>query len=195
VTSGFEDLSQPYSGSEKSTPCLGLARRTSSSSLRLALTSWRSSCLSSSSIILSASPSFASSTGLGPIERTALYCNYFYTIDVEPVLQMLQCGSGSSIQGQRGSGSVSRVLMTKNQTLQFTYPWASIKDVQATKEAFSPQKRTFSTLKHEITATFPSFWDHFCLPGSGFGSACPIRIRIHPTKIHADRNFVISRPF
>ncbi len=33
--------------------------------------------------------------------------------------------------------------------LQFTYPYASIKDVQATGEAFSHQKRTSSTSKHE----------------------------------------------
>jgi hypothetical protein len=31
--------------------------------------------------------------------------------------------------------------------LQFTYPLASIKDSQATGEAFSPQKRTSSTSK------------------------------------------------
>jgi hypothetical protein len=32
---------------------------------------------------------------------------------------------------------------------QFTYPKASIKDVQVTKEAFSSLKRTSSTSKHE----------------------------------------------
>jgi hypothetical protein len=35
--------------------------------------------------------------------------------------------------------------------LQFIYLYASIKDVQATGEAFSPQKRTSSTPKHEIS--------------------------------------------
>jgi hypothetical protein len=59
------------------------------------------------------------------------------------------------------SGSGSRVLMTKkfkkftaeqnDKKVQFTYPYASIKDVQATGEAFSPQKRTSSTSKHEIS--------------------------------------------
>jgi hypothetical protein len=44
-----------------------------------------------------------------------------------------------------------------------------MKDVQATGEAFSPQKRTSSALKHEFfkllsTGTFAS---HFCPPGSG----------------------------
>jgi hypothetical protein len=38
-----------------------------------------------------------------------------------------------------------------DQKLQFTYPWASIKDYQATEEPFSPQKRTSSTSKHEIS--------------------------------------------
>ncbi len=40
-----------------------------------------------------------------------------------------------------------------NQKLQYTYSQASIKDVQATEEAFSPEKRASSTSKH--------------LPGSG----------------------------
>jgi hypothetical protein len=35
--------------------------------------------------------------------------------------------------------------------LQFTYPYASIKDVQVTKEAFSSEKRTSSTSKNEIS--------------------------------------------
>ncbi len=49
---------------------------------------------------------------------------------------------------------------------QFTYPLAAIKDVQATCEAFIPQKRTSSTSKLAFL--------HFC------GSFCPswIRIRI-----------------
>jgi hypothetical protein len=38
-----------------------------------------------------------------------------------------------------------------NQKLLFSYPYASINDVQATGEAFSPQKRTSSTSKHEIS--------------------------------------------
>jgi hypothetical protein len=33
---------------------------------------------------------------------------------------------------------------------KITSPYASIKDVQATEEAFSPQKRTSSTSQHEI---------------------------------------------
>ncbi len=38
--------------------------------------------------------------------------------------------------------------------LQFTYPKVSIKDAQATGEALSPQKKTSSTSKHEITSLF-----------------------------------------
>jgi hypothetical protein len=45
----------------------------------------------------------------------------------------------------------------------------SIKDVQATGEAFSPQKRTSRTSKHEM------FVGLFCPPGSG----SEFRIRIH----------------
>jgi hypothetical protein len=33
---------------------------------------------------------------------------------------------------------------------KFSYPWDSLKDVQATGEAFSPQKRTSSTSKNKI---------------------------------------------
>jgi hypothetical protein len=35
-----------------------------------------------------------------------------------------------------------------DQKLQYTYLYASIKDVQAAGEGFSPQKRTFSAPKH-----------------------------------------------
>jgi hypothetical protein len=61
-----------------------------------------------------------------------------------------------------------------DQKLQFSYPWASIKDV--TKEAFSSQKRKSSTLKHEISQFFLLFWVTFALldsnpdPDSEYGS-------------------------
>jgi hypothetical protein len=38
-----------------------------------------------------------------------------------------------------------------DQKLQFTYPYASITNVQVAEEAFSSQKRTSSTSKHEIS--------------------------------------------
>jgi hypothetical protein len=59
-----------------------------------------------------------------------------------------------------------------------TYPLASIKDVQATGEAFSPQKRTSRTSKQEI---FSIFNCHFCPPGFKTASAfvtAGFRIRI-----------------
>ncbi len=40
--------------------------------------------------------------------------------------------------------------------------------VQATVEAFSPQKRTSSTSKYEILLIFLCFVGHFCPPGSGY---------------------------
>jgi hypothetical protein len=50
--------------------------------------------------------------------------------------------------------------------LRFTYPWASIKNVQVTEEAFRSQKRTSSASKHIISKFF-----YFCgscgPPGSG----------------------------
>jgi hypothetical protein len=46
-----------------------------------------------------------------------------------------------------------------DQKLQFTYPSASIKDAQATREAFSHQKRTSSTSKYENSCLY--FVSHF----------------------------------
>jgi hypothetical protein len=45
-----------------------------------------------------------------------------------------------------------------------------MKDVQATGEAFSHHKRTYSTSKKEIYKLFSIFVGHFCPPGSGFES-------------------------
>jgi hypothetical protein len=45
--------------------------------------------------------------------------------------------------------------------LQFTYPKASIKDAQATGEAFSPQKRISSTSKDENSVLFFYFFWSF----------------------------------
>ncbi len=56
--------------------------------------------------------------------------------------------------------------------LQFTYPLASIKGAQVTKEAFSSQKRTSSTAKHEISY-FLLLWVIFALLDPD-----PLRIRI-----------------
>ncbi len=46
-------------------------------------------------------------------------------------------------------------------TVQITYP--SLKDVQVTEEAFSFQKRTSSTSKHEISKFFSTLWVIFAL--------------------------------
>jgi hypothetical protein len=56
------------------------------------------------------------------------------------------------------------------QKLQFNYPWASIKDAQATGETFSSQKRTSITLKDENSV-------FFFLGGSFLPSGIRIRIR------------------
>jgi hypothetical protein len=47
--------------------------------------------------------------------------------------------------------------------LQFTYPYASIIDVKATGEALSPQKRTSSSSKQEISVLFFFLWVIFAL--------------------------------
>jgi hypothetical protein len=53
------------------------------------------------------------------------------------------------------------LIFSFDQKLQFTYPLATIKDVQATGEAFSPQKRTSSTSKHKIYQLFLFLWVTF----------------------------------
>ncbi len=53
-----------------------------------------------------------------------------------------------------------------------------MKDVQATEGAFSPQKRTTSTSKHEISNFFTSFY--FCGHAQcGFGSSRLKSMRNH----------------
>ncbi len=82
------------------------------------------------------------------------------------------------------SGPRYRVLMTQSwqkfterkkfiffyyQILQFTYPWASIKDVHC-RLSNSPQKRTFSTSKLEISSffctSFSPSWIRICIPNA-----------------------------
>jgi hypothetical protein len=46
-------------------------------------------------------------------------------------------------------------------------PRPFIKDFQAPAEAFSTQKRTSSTLKHEFSSLFQFLGAIFCPPGSG----------------------------
>jgi hypothetical protein len=53
----------------------------------------------------------------------------------------------------------------------------SIKDVQATGEAFCPQKRTSSTSKNENALIFYLFLGNFCPPGSESGSSNSIQCR------------------
>ncbi len=58
-----------------------------------------------------------------------------------------------------------------------------MKDVRATREAFSPPKRTSSTSKHEISSV-SIFMGHFCPVGSE--SAFPVRSRIQLAKMDPD---------
>jgi hypothetical protein len=58
-------------------------------------------------------------------------------------------------------------------------PKTSIKDFLAPEEAFSPQKRTSSTSKHEISSFFSILWVMFALLDPVSGSGFLIRIRIH----------------
>jgi hypothetical protein len=84
-------------------------------------------------------------------------------------------GSGSSILGLIpiqiqgfGDQKLKKFIAEKkeillDQKLQFTYPWASIKDVQVTEEAVSSQKRISSTSKHEISYFFLLLWVIFAV--------------------------------
>ncbi len=70
-----------------------------------------------------------------------------------------------------------------DQKLQFTYPYASVKDVQAPGDILLPQKRTSCASKLEFFFTFVG---HFCPLGSRFRSVFLMRIRIQPTNRNAD---------
>ncbi len=69
----------------------------------------------------------------------------------------------------------SKKILIKKKLL-FIYPLASMKDVQVTGEAFSPQKRTSSTSKHENSVLF----FYFC------GSFLPSWIRTRIRNLNAD---------
>jgi hypothetical protein len=123
----------------------------------------------------------------------------------------IQPGSGYGSRSSISSESGSRVLVTKNfgkntaelcfksffdQKLQFTYPWASIKDVQTTGESFSSQKRTSSTTKDVIYNIFSIFLGHFALldpdPWTPL-NLDPIRIRIRVRIPNTGTNTVCTK--
>jgi hypothetical protein len=78
-------------------------------------------------------------------------------------------------------------LKNKNTTEFFLnffaiYPELFIKDVQATGEVFSPQKRTSSIQRMKfITVSISIFLGNFCLPGSGSGG--PIESGYNPDPV------------
>jgi len=65
------------------------------------------------------------------------------------------------------SSAEKKIKNSLDQKLPFTYPSASIKDVQATGETFNPLKRTSST---STFLKFNFFVGHFCHHGSRSGS-------------------------
>jgi hypothetical protein len=93
---------------------------------------------------------------------------------------LIQLGSGSSILGQCGTGfndqKFFKFKLKKNRIfdifkkLQFICTKASMKDVKATEEAFSPNKRTSST--------FSNFEGYYCPPESESGSSRSKSMRI-----------------
>ncbi len=67
-----------------------------------------------------------------------------------------------------------------DQKLQFTFPWASIQEAQATGEAFRPQKRTSRTTKREISLLFSIFVGHFVLLDANPDPATQINVDPDP---------------
>ncbi len=65
-----------------------------------------------------------------------------------------------------------------DQKLRFTYPYASINNVQVTEEALNSQKRPSNTSEHELKIFFLLLWVIFALldpdPDSESGSTDPI---------------------
>jgi hypothetical protein len=84
------------------------------------------------------------------------------------------------------------IFLVKKVQFEFSYPQASIKDVQVTEEAFCHQKRTSSTSKHEISKKVLFLWVIFALlgpvpdldSGSGYGSTDLIESGSNPDPKH-----------
>jgi hypothetical protein len=66
--------------------------------------------------------------------------------DPDPVFQVIY-ESGSRILTKNWKKYSWEKIYLFDQKLQFTYPEASLKDIEDTGEAFSPQKRTFTLQK------------------------------------------------
>jgi hypothetical protein len=73
--------------------------------------------------------------------------------------------------------------------LQFTYPYASIKDALATGEAFSSQKRTSSNSKHKISLLFLLFVGNFPLLDPDPDPATQINADPQPWLKHKEKIF------
>jgi hypothetical protein len=87
--------------------------------------------------------------------------------------------------GHCGSGSIASMtkIFTAEKNPSFFYLRLH-EDVQVTEEAFIPQKRTSSTLKHEISLLFSILWATSALldPDPSYQNQCgSMRFRIHNT--------------
>ncbi len=91
---------------------------------------------------------------------------------------------GFNVQKLRKKITAKKNLIFWDQKLQFTYPQASIKHVQVTKEAFSSQRRPSNTSKHQLKNFFLLLGVIFALldpdPDSGSGSTDPIECGSNP---------------
>jgi hypothetical protein len=75
---------------------------------------------------------------------------------------ILFCNIHSSQHSKPFKLQLKKIKYLFDKKLQFTYPQASIKDVQAKEKACSPQKkRTSFTSKHEFFKFFSIFVGHF----------------------------------
>ena len=103
--------------------------------------------------------------------------------------------AGGWIQGFDDQKLKKKIQMKKcfDKKLQFT-------DVQATGEAYSPQKRTSSTSKKEIYELFSMFMGQFCPSRSRLGLRIRIRIQgphwiqIHDTDLYKGYNLTWAFP-
>jgi hypothetical protein len=94
-----------------------------------------------------------------------------FTVNLDPNLIRIQGFDDQNVDKKKSAD------IFIDQILQFTYPKASIKDIQATGEAFSPKKENVQHCKKRKLLTFFYVCGTFCPPVSGSG----LRIRIHNT--------------
>ncbi len=113
---------------------------------------------------------------IGTVRSGSVSDLYSFDTDPDPAFQAKYGTDPDPIQiqsfdDQKQKKILSWIFFLKSKTAIFSYPWASIKGIQVTEKAFSPQNRTSSTSKQmKFLNFFSTFVGYFCPPGCGLGN-------------------------